>query len=463
MIRLRNTLSGRLQPFEPIAAPVVGMYNCGPTVYSPVHIGNLRSYVFADTLRRTLEYKGYDVRQVVNITDVGHLTSDADIGEDKMEKAARERKLKTEDIVEEVSAGFFADLEKLNITSEGTVFPRASKHIPEQIELIQALEAKGSTYRTSDGIYFDTATFPGYGKLGKLDLSGIEEGARIGVNTEKRNPTDFALWKFSLVSPNGERREQEWESPWGIGFPGWHLECSAMSMKYLGETFDIHTGGIDHIPVHHQNEIAQSEAATGKPLARYWLHNAFITIDGRKISKSLGNTLTISDLESSGFSPLAYRYWLLTASYRQTANFTFEALEGASNALKRLHSLVRTLPAAAVSKEEADVGYLERFEERMYEDLDSPGAIAIMWELAKDSGVSPTAKKATLFEFDRFLGLGLSEEIKAVPEAVLALASKREAARANQDWNEADKFREEIEAAGFEIQDGEDGPVVFSR
>jgi cysteinyl-tRNA synthetase len=295
-IYLTNTLTGKKELFKPVRKGLlsalgigktrVGMYHCGPTVYNYAHIGNLRAYVFADTLKRLMLAHGFRVEQVINITDVGHLVSDGDTGEDKMEKARRLEKKSAWDIAQFYTEAFLKNLADLNINIEGTEFPRATDFIREQVAIVKTLEEKGYTYRTSDGIYFDTSKFPTYGKLGNIDIAGIREGERIGVNQEKLNPTDFALWKFS---PTNEQREMEWESPWGKGFPGWHIECSAMSKALLGTTFDIHTGGIDHIPVHHNNEIAQSEGSTGEPLARYWLHNAFVNVVGGKMAKSEGN------------------------------------------------------------------------------------------------------------------------------------------------------------------------------
>ncbi len=328
-----NTLSGEIELFEPIKTGEVSMYHCGPTVYSKAHIGNMRAYIFADILKRFFLYQGYKVNQVINITDVGHLTDDGDGGDDKVEKKAREAKLRAQDIINEVTKYFFDDLKLLNINTENTLFPKATDHIKEQIEMIQILEKKGHTYQTSDGIYFDTSTYPPYGKLGNINLENLKEGARVEINEEKKNPTDFALWKFSKLE---DKRQQEWESPWGIGFPGWHIECSAMSKKYLGETFDIHTGGIDHIPVHHNNEIAQSESANGKEQANFWLHFKHILINNEKISKSLGNDIYIDDLLKKNISPLAYRYWLLTADYKTQINFTWEALIASKTAYEKL-------------------------------------------------------------------------------------------------------------------------------
>lgn len=467
-IKLYNTLSRKKEKFEPLRTGAVGMYNCGPTVYNYAHIGNLRAYIFADVLRRTLEYHKLSVKQIVNITDVGHLVSDADEGEDKMEKVARSAGKKAQDIADFYTRAFFEDLKKLNI-QKAEMYPKATDHIPEQIALIETLEKKGYTYRTSDGVYFDTAKFSHYGDLARLDIEGQKEGARVEANPEKRNPADFALWKFSA----GEKREQEWPSPWGVGFPGWHIECSAMSMAYLGETFDIHTGGIDHIPVHHTNEIAQSEAATGKPFARFWLHSGFVNVEGEKMAKSVGNFVRMATLEERGISPLAYRYWLLTSHYRTTVNFTWDAVTGAETALLKLHETFRTLSEESESTA-ADPEYLARFLEAIDDDLDTPKAIALLWELVKDPEVKN--KKTTLLEFDKIFGIGFSlpkeklealhifvrEEISVedLPPTVQKLLEERAEARAKKNWERSDELRNEIAQMGYQVRDTSEGQKV---
>lgn len=472
-LMLHNTLSGTKEVFVPLKDRHVRMYNCGPTVYDIQTVGNLRSYVFADVLRRTFEYNGYEVTQVVNITDVGHLTSDADTGEDKLEKAAVKTGKGAADIAREVTRVFFDDLRRVGVDTGKITFPRATEHIAEQVALIRTLEEKGYTYKTRDGIYFDTSCFKEYGKLGGIDLSGLKEGARVTMK-EKKNPTDFALWKFS--SPK-EKRQQEWDSPWGIGFPGWHVECSAMSMKYLGKTFDVHTGGIDHIPIHHNNEIAQSEAATGRPFVRYWLHNAFITINNEKIAKSVGNTVYVSDIVSRGLSPLAYRYWLLTAHYRSSANFTWDALSGAHTALLRLYRHVADFEISgrptSIKGTSSDVNreYQKRFHLLVNDDLDTPKALALLWDIIKDDSVSSKDKHATLLDFDRVLGLGLADVDEKtlvalegvvsetdVPEEVHAFLVSRQEARVAHDFTRADELREKINRAGYTIEDTDEGP-----
>jgi cysteinyl-tRNA synthetase len=464
-IELYNTLSGKKEVFKSLKEGAVNMYDCGPTVYDRAHIGNLRPYVFADTLRRTLEYAGYTVKQVINITDVGHLTSDADSGEDKMTKAlVRENMPFTLAAMREIATKymdmFVSDLSELNIESPA-VFPRASEHIAEDIELIEELEKKGFVYTLSDGVYFDTAKFKGYGKLGNIDISALKTGARVAANSEKRNPTDFLVWKLDKQD-NGQ--SIGWDSPWGKGFPGWHIECSAMSRKYLGQPFDIHTGGIDHIPVHHNNEIAQSEAAYGVPLAIYWLHNAFINLRESKMAKSAGGFITLDTLQSKSISPIAYRYWLLTAHYRSPADFTYEAVKAAQNALMRLMAAASGYPDGGT----IDETYRERFQSFIGDDLDTPKALALIWDLIKDDKVSPADKRATILDFDRVLGLDIgavpTRSIEEdAPAEVAALAEARQKAREEKDWKKADALRTEIESRGFEVLDTDKGASIKKK
>ncbi len=455
-----NTLSGEIELFEPIKTGEVSMYHCGPTVYSKAHIGNMRAYIFADILKRFFLYQGYKVNQVINITDVGHLTDDGDGGDDKVEKKAREAKLRAQDIINEVTKYYFDDLKLLNINTENTLFPKATDHIKEQIEMIQILEKKGHTYQTSDGIYFDTSTYPPYGKLGNINLENLKEGARVEINEEKKNPTDFALWKFSKLE---DKRQQEWESPWGIGFPGWHIECSAMSKKYLGETFDIHTGGIDHIPVHHNNEIAQSESANGKEQANFWLHFKHILINNEKISKSLGNDIYIDDLLKKNISPLAYRYWLLTADYKTQINFTWEALIASKTAYEKLVIQISNFEKGG----EINSTYKDKFLKSLNDDLNTPQAIATIWELLKNSSVSEKDKKATILDFDKVLGLNLeaisnlASKIQInVPDTVQHLINEREQSRKIGDFIKADALREMIIDEGYDIKDTPEGPKI---
>lgn len=475
-----NTLSLKKEKFDAIRYPEVKMYNCGPTVYDYAHIGNLSSYVFADTLKQVLEYNGYKVTQVINITDVGHMTGenngDADTGEDKMEKSARLQKKSVKEITEEYTDAFFEDLLELNIDIDKIQFPRATENIVEQIALVETLEQKGYTYKTSDGIYFDTKKFSNYGKLGNINLKGLEEGARVTKNPEKKNATDFALWKFSPKFESNEgKREQEWDSPWGTGFPGWHLECSAMSMKFLGKTFDIHTGGIDHIPVHHNNEIAQSEVATGKPFAKYWLHNAHILVEGKKISKSIGNTIYLKNLIAKKISPLAYRYWLLTSNYRTQTNFTWDAIEGANTTLFKLQKFF--VENLGKKNGKIEPTYQKKFQTFINDDLNTAGAIAVLWSLVKDEKVSKEDKRATLLSFDQVFGFNLKEldsELVAIdgvgeiaqsslPPDIQKMIADREVAREEENWELADELRKKIADLGYTVEDKSTGVKIFQK
>lgn len=432
------------------------MYHCGPTVYNYAHIGNLRSYVFADILRRALEYAGYEVTQVINITDIGHLTSDADTGDDKMVKGLKREGLPLtldglKQLADKYEKAFKDDLNALN-TKTPQHFPRATKYLKQEIELIKILEEKSYAYPLEDGIYFDTGKLPDYGKLGGLTPSD-ESMVRAG-NIEKKNPRDFVLWKLSKDNHLG------FESPWGIGFPGWHIECSAMSRELLGQPFDIHTGGVDHIPVHHNNEIAQSEAAYDKPLANYWLHNEFVTISDGKMAKSEGNFITLKTLTEKGFSPLAYRYFLLTAHYRTPVNFSWEALEAAQNAYRKLKE---TLSSLVRADGRMDENYKKQFAVAVANDLNTPEALATVWKLAKDESVSLADKRATLLNFDKVLGLDLGHnefEIKEVPEEVQRLLNERESARSSNDYKKADELREQIKNLGFIVEDTSSGQKI---
>jgi cysteinyl-tRNA synthetase len=452
-LSLYDTYTRTSRPFEPRSAGgPVGLYTCGPTVYDHQHIGNYRTFLFEDTLKRVLAWNGYTVNHVMNITDVGHLTSDADTGEDKMEKGARRTGRSAWEIAGLYTAAFRADLKLLNI-EDPTILCRATDHIPEQIAFIADIERNGFAYRTSDGIYFDTSRQADYGHLARLDVKGLEAGRRVDLG-EKRRPTDFALWKFS---PPGERRQMEWDSPWGRGFPGWHIECSAMAQKYLGPYFDIHCGGEDHIPVHHTNEIAQTEARVGTRLAEFWMHGYFLLLSDAKMAKSAGEFLRIQSLIDRGYDPLAYRYLCLTGHYRSQLNFTWDALDAAARGLDRLRQgflALSTDPAAA-----ADPGFVERFTDHVNHDLDLPRALALAWEVLRGS-LPPAVKRATLARFDRVFGLGLvgwEPAAEVVPDAVRALADARAAARAARNWGEADRLRGELQAAGWEMEDRPEG------
>jgi cysteinyl-tRNA synthetase len=456
-LRLYDNYTRSLRAFEPLHAGAAGLYTCGPTVYDYQHIGNFRTFLFEDILKRVLEWNGYRVRHVMNVTDVGHLTSDADTGEDKMEKGARRTGRSAWEIAELYTAAFIDDMQRLNIEPP-TVLCRATDHIGEQIEFIADIEKNGYTYRTSDGVYFDTGRQPDYGYLARLDKAGLDPGRRVELG-EKKSATDFALWKFS---PPGEKRQMEWPSPWGVGFPGWHIECSAMAQKYLGDYFDIHCGGEDHIPVHHTNEIAQTEARVGTRLANFWMHGYFLLSNDAKMAKSAGEFLRIQALIERGYDPLAYRYLCLTAHYRSQLNFTWDALDAAAIGLDRMRRAMHALPAGG----EPDPSYRERFTGVVNDDLNLPKALAIAWELLRGDLPDRAVTRATLLAFDRIFGLGLEAwrpPVETVPEAVNALAAARAAARTAKQWAEADRLRAELHAAGWEMEDRGDGYLLRRR
>lgn len=460
--RLYNTLTREVEDFVPSENSQVSMYACGPTVYDKPHIGHVRRYVLDDVLVRLLRYLNFKVTHVMNITDVGHLVSDSDTGEDKLEKGARREGKTAWEVAKFYEAEFFRVMDAVGINRPDIV-PRATEHIKEQIELIQRLEQKGFTYVIEDGVYFNSSKLTDYGKLAKLDVDGLKAGARVDVVLGKKHPTDFALWKFS---PGGEKRDMEWESPWGKGFPGWHIECSAMSMKYLGETLDIHTGGIDHIPVHHTNEIAQSEAATGKTFVKYWLHHNHLHVNSQKMSKSLGNFTTLDQVMEKGFTPIALRYLFLTTHYRQESNFTWEALSAAQSALRQLHSQINVIKQQSEQGERSHLSdeklekvneFRKRFKDVLRLDLNTPQAVAVVWEIIK-SNIPSQDKYDLLLIADEILGLGiknLSTELQSqeIPEEVTELAKKRDMFRREKKWDEADQVRQQIEAKGWIVED----------
>jgi len=456
-LTLYDTYTRSLREFEPLSPDEVGLYTCGPTVYDFAHIGNLRTYIFEDLLRRVLEFNGHTVKHVMNITDVGHLVSDADTGEDKMEMGARRTGKTAWEIAEFYAEAFKDDLRHLNIM-EPHIWCRATDHIAEQIAEIQCIEANGFTYQTSDGLYFDTARLPNYGYLARLDIEGLEAGTRVDM-AEKRNPTDFALWKFS---PKDEQRQMEWDSPWGIGFPGWHLECSAMSTKYLSTFFDIHCGGEDHIMVHHPNEIAQTEACHGTRLANYWMHGYFLQLDDTKMAKSVGEFLRLQTMINRGYDPLVYRLFCLSANYRSKLNFNWESIDGTSRQLNRLRLAVYSWGDPG---SETDASYITRFTEQVNDDLNLPRALAVTWDLVK-SNLPDDVKKATVTAFDRVLGLKLAEwvpEEESVPDDIVVLANQRQQARAEKRYPDADTLRDQIIAAGYEIKDTPTGSEVTRK
>jgi len=489
-MKLFNTTTRKKELFKPLKK-TVGLYTCGPTVYNYAHIGNLRTYVFEDVLKRTLLGAGYRVKHVMNITDVGHLTDDADLGEDKMEAGARREGKTAWNIAKFYTKEFQKDLRALNVLFPD-VWCRATDYIKEQIALIRILERKGYTYITSDGVYFDTKKFRAYGALvGKNGLRGLQEGARIEKHPEKRNATDFALWKLSPSAAlrtdpstsSGQKRQMEWPSPWGVGFPGWHIECSAMSMKYLGTTFDIHCGGIDHIPIHHTNEIAQSEAATGKPFARYWLHGEFLTIsakggsasggDEKRMGKSEGNFIPLHLVIERAINPLAYRYLLLQTHYRKPLMFSWEALEAAEQGYRNLVARVAALDsgsesriAAAASGMTTDNTLIAKVKQVFEDDLNAPEALAAVWAALKSA--TPISQK-TIFALDAWFGLDLKKGVASlkkktrVPASIKKLLEQREIARAEKKWRLADQLRAKMLEAGWQVDDSPAGPVINKK
>ena len=459
MLKIYNTLTRKKEDFRTIKEGKVCMYSCGPTVYSFAHIGNLRTYVFMDLFRRVLKYDGYKIKGVMNITDVGHLTSDEDEGEDKMEKASREQKKSPYEIAEFYAGVFFEDLAKLNI-GRPEIVEKITDHIPETIAYVQELLDKGYAYEIDDGIYFDIGKFPEYGKLSRLNLEEQQAGARVEVNSQKRHPADFALWK--KAEPN---HIMQWESPWGMGYPGWHIECSALSRKYLGFPFDVHTGGVDHIPVHHENEIAQNEALAGKKTVNYWVHGDFMLVNNGKMSKSLGNTYTISDLEKRGYSAMDFRYFCLNAHYRKKLNFTFDGMDGAKASYARLlGALYQHKTSSAKTDESVIKAYKDEFVEAINDDLNVPRALGVLWKAVKEPKSRDIYDLA--LDFDKVLGLSLDkarpEEQPKVeaPAEVVALAEQRVAAKKEKNYALADELRAKITAAGYQVTDTKEGYVL---
>ena len=464
-LMLFNSESRKLETFTPLKRWEVSMYTCGPTVYDYAHIGNLRAFIFADILKRTLLYNGYNVNHTMNFTDFGHLISDADTGEDKILKGLKRENmdvsLKSMRMLSDKFIQAFKEDAELIELVEPNKYARASDYIKEQISLIKTLHEKGYTYETSDGLYFDISKFPTYGRLGNIDIKKLKEGARVDVNEEKRHPADFAVWK---------KGDLGWDSPWSKGFPGWHIECSAMAFATLGKQIDIHTGGVDNAPTHHNAEIAQSECATGKQFVQYWLHSEHIQIANEKIAKSEGNGMTLRDLINKGYSALDYRYWLLTAHYRTKTNFTFEALTSAQTALTRLKRFV--FEECTDFHGKINEEYRQKFIEAINDDLDTPKALALLWEMMKDTDVSDKDKRATIIEMDGVFGLALDKDIADgaeelgfvahddIPEEILQLLDEREAARVAQNWLEADRLRDAIALKGFIVEDTPEGAKV---
>jgi len=469
-MKLYNTMSRSVEEFTPAAPPAVGLYACGLTVYDYTHLGHLRKYTMDDVLIRTLRHSGYKVQFVQNVTDVGHLASDADTGEDKLEKGAKKYGKSVWDIAHEFEEYFFRSMDLMGNTRPD-ISCRATQHIQEQLEMVEALEKKGFAYVIEgDGVYFDTSKVADYGKLAHLDLEHLQEGARVERVEGKRNSTDFALWKFER---SGENRAMVWDSPWSKkSFPGWHIECSAMAIRYLGEQFDIHTGGIDHIPVHHTNEIAQAEAATGKkPFVRYWVHHNFLRVDGEKMSKSLGNFYTIDDVLKRGIDPKALRLLFLTTHYRSEMNFMWESVQASQKAWQKLARMALQFKAEtgrtvlSEDKLEKVDEYRQRFFEYIEDDLKTAEAVTVMYEVVK-SNIPGSDKYDLLVEFDEVLGLGIKDlkklssttsivtDFTAMPEKVRELFANRLAARQSKDWASSDTLRDEIVALGYDVIDG---------
>jgi cysteinyl-tRNA synthetase len=490
-LRLFNTMGRELQEFSPVKSDIVGFYGCGPTVYNYAHIGNMRAYVFQDTLKRSLAFLGYRVKHVMNVTDIGHLTDDADSGDDKMVKTAKERGESVLDIARFYTDAFFSDSERLNILRPDVVC-KATEHVRQMIALIKRLEENGHTYQAGGNLYFDISTFPEYGKLARLNLDDLKAGARIDVDENKRNPYDFALW---FTKSKFENQALVWDSPWGTGYPGWHIECSAMSMEYLGEEFDIHTGGIDHIPIHHTNEIAQSEGATGKRWVKYWLHNEFLVMDKGKMSKSGGNFLTLQTLVDKGFDPLDYRYFLLGGHYRSQITFSWDSMESAKNSRRNLvQRVVRILEAltpeelaeaaqapersnsklpgsaSTFAKDSAAAAWIDRFRSHIEEDLSTPRALSELQGLVRDQSIAPVDAIKAIRVMDGVLGLKLLAEaesarsssergLTADPDAprVEALIAERAEAKKARNFARADEIRNQLKAEGIILADGPEG------
>ncbi|MGN6791368.1 MAG: cysteine--tRNA ligase [Streptosporangiaceae bacterium] len=463
-LRMFNTMTRQVAVFAPAVPPEVGIYSCGPTVYADQHIGNMRTYVFADTLKRVLTWKGYRVRHVINITDVGHLTSDADEGDDKLEVAARRLRRNAWEIAEMYTRDFKTDLARLRII-EPDIWCKATDHIQYMIKFAEVLDAGGWCYPLPSGLYFDTSRAAGYGTLARLDLAGQQAGARVDVVEGKRHPADFAVWRTTAP---GENRQMEWDSPWGRGAPGWHLECSVMSIRYLGSHFDIHTGGVDHIPIHHTNEIAQSEAylADGKPWVRWWLHGEFINLSGAKISKSTGGGMLVGDLIDRGYHPLVYRYLLLQSHYRSQAEFTWTAIDGAQSGLRRLLDRYSDAREGAVGEPLSDAAaeHVAAFDRAISDDMNTPKALAVVAAASRDVRLAGSDLTGIARRFDQVLAIGLTDLAPADlnlkrsdaalgDEEVAALVARRNAARAARDFAASDQIRDQLADAGVAVED----------
>lgn len=460
-----NTLSKEKEKFIPIEENKVKMYSCGPTVYSYAHIGNFRTYIFVDTLRRVIKYNGFELKHVMNITDVGHLESDADEGEDKMEKAARKENRDPYEIAKFYTDAFLKDMDRLNI-QRPEIITKATDNIEQMIEYVQEIIKNGYAYETSKGIYFDISKLDKYPVLSNRCLEDQIAGARVDVDPEKKSPYDFALW---IKAP--ENHIMKWESPWGLSYPGWHLECSTMGRRFLGEVFDIHTGGVDHIPTHHENEIAQAKGATGKIPAKIWMHCEYLLVNNGKMSKSLGNTYTISQLQEKGIAPLAFRLFCFTSHYRNKLNFTFEGAYGAQRALERLYDgYVKNTNGTDIVEESVIKEYKDKFDNFVNDDMNIPGAMSVVWEVVRNAKKSNQFSKL-LLKFDKVLGLDIinsekyleefkNSQAEELPDEIKELVEQRKQARANKDWSKSDELRDLIISKGYSIKDTKDGIIV---
>lgn len=458
MLKLYNTLTRKKEEFVPIKKGTVKMYSCGPTVYNYAHIGNMRAYIFMDTLRKVLKYNGYKVKHVMNITDVGHLVSDADEGEDKMAKTARIENRSVYEIAKEYTDAFMKDIKALNIDTPEHI-AKATEHIREMEIYVNDIVKNGYAYETSKGVYFDTSKLPNYGKmLSNNNIDDLKAGARVEVDTEKRNPQDFALW---IKAP--KEHIMKWNSKWGLCYPGWHIECSAMSRKYLGDKFDIHTGGVDHIPIHHENEIAQSIGATGHNLANYWMHVEFLLIDGGKMSKSLGNVYTLNDLKAKGIDALSYRYFTYSSHYRNKLNFTWDAIKSAKNSLNKLRDMIalhkdvnKKIDKNIISK------YEEQFLDAINDDMNMPVAVSVVWEIAKEKEKSNDFYEL-IKKFDSVLSLDLDKNDKEdinIPEDIKLILNERKDARKNKNFAKSDELRDKLKELGYIVKDTKDGQII---
>ncbi len=455
-ITLYDSLSKQKKVFLPISKNVVKIYSCGPTLYRRAHIGNLRGYVFADTLNRLFREAGFKVKHVINLTDVGHLFGDGDTGEDKIEKEAKDTNQNIESLIINLIKVFNSDLEHLNISLKRYNFTRATSYIKEQVSLIERLEKKGFAYKISDGMYFNVQKFKSYGGLAGVSKSIQQEGKRVEINKEKKGPYDFALWKFSKKTEN---RLQEWSSPWGVGFPGWHTECCAMASSVLGKSIDLHTGGIDLAPTHHNNEIAQQESDTGQVFVNTWMHTEFVALKGAKLSKSDGNIINIDNLIENKIDPVALRYLFLTIHYKTPINYTDESIKAANLSIKELKNYCFYKSSLFFVKKDKQV--IEQIKKAVSHDISTPKAIALLWEFLKDDSIKRSTKTKTILEIDKIFGLGLKKKKIKIPNDVFILFKERQKARENQDWKKSDILREKIKVKKFNVVDTSSGTDLF--